>query len=206
MPARSFGAHLEFPKAHPCAGLVKTVRLALDKRMVWMLPPAMTQARACDSVRYAPLIRSMFRRGVPRPWALAYLHEARRASMKFVHGLWSTNLFRDGVGLRQGSSAGCFPFCAARLHGSLAHPVGSIQARHPPLQQGAHTFALADDTCFFFATRRDLDSMMCDLSAVAEAEVGPDTRWEKCSVAFIEPRLPPDSVERIEDATYLLLA
>lgn len=47
----------------------------------------------------------MVRHGVPRTLALAYLREARRASMTCVHGRWSTDPVRAGVGLRQGTLA-----------------------------------------------------------------------------------------------------
>lgn len=164
-------SHLGFRKARSSAVQATTVRLVLGKHMEWMLPESMAQVdfvRAYDSVRHASLLKPMLQRGWPRPLALPYLREARHAFMTFDSSQCRATLRLFG-------SSDALSLGAARLLGSLAHPVGGIRARPPPLQQGAHTLE-ADATWLFSATSRHFERMMCDLYLPAEAEVGLDIR------------------------------
>lgn len=100
-------SHLRFRNRHSCAELVTTSRMVLDKRMEGNIATTMAQV---EFARHAALLKSMLRRGVPMPLAMAYLREARRASITFVHCGWSTDNIKAGVDLHEGCSAASMLF------------------------------------------------------------------------------------------------
>lgn len=67
-------AHMGFRKAYSCPEFVATMRLVLARRMDWRDDTRISQidfARAYDSVRHQAIYKSMGRRNVPEPLALA---------------------------------------------------------------------------------------------------------------------------------------
>lgn len=73
------------------------------------------------SILHTALLRG--KRHVPEPLALAYIREARKASMTFEHGAWRTPPVVASVGLRQGCSASpmLFRWILSDCLGKLAH-------------------------------------------------------------------------------------
>lgn len=185
--------HMGFRKTYSCAELVAMMRLVLDRRQEWGLPTRIAQidfARAYDSVRHAAIYRSMKKRGVPEPLALAYLREARRAHMRFRHATWSTDPIRAGVGLRQGCSPSPMLFrwvlqdCLEPLHEEWTRNGRGVSLDSRTLTH----VAWADDTWLLDATRAGLESMLRDVATRADLETGLVLRWDKCSVAEVVHR------------------
>lgn len=169
--------HLGSGKAHSCPDPVTIVCLLLEQRGEWGLKTCMLQldlARAYDAVRHTAILKSMVKRGVPYPLALAYIREGMRAQMALSHEDCITEPIRAGVGLRQSCRAS--PTCFQRVFQDTltSRKLGPERVRISHGCRNHHTPCMGRRCVGGSHDTRSLESMLTHLSRTAEQETGLD--------------------------------